>query len=51
MEGALVVSATQRFVYVLKGHDTSRAVSEMNWALAPEGSRFHEFNPFTGLCK
>jgi hypothetical protein len=29
---ALVVSATQMVVYVLKGHDFSRAVNSMKWA-------------------
>jgi len=47
------VSATQMVVYVLKGHDFSRAVNgpKTSWALAPEGSFFYEFNPFTGIGK
>jgi len=52
-----VVSATQMVAYVLKGHDRGtlwvacRKGLKMSWALAPGGSRFHEFNPFTGLAK
>ena len=37
-------------VYVLKGHDFSRAVKrpEMSRALAPEGRLFFKFNPTAG---
>ena len=40
----LAVSATQIVVYVLKGHDFSRAVCglKMTRALAPEGSFFYD---------
>jgi hypothetical protein len=46
----LVVSGTQMVVYVLKGHDFSRAVRpEVSWALAPEGSLFYVFIPFSRI--
>jgi len=40
-------------VYVLKGHDFSRAINgpKMKWALAPEGSFFYEFIPFVDIGK
>jgi hypothetical protein len=40
-------------VYVLKGHDFSRAVNgpKLTWALAPEGSLIYEFIPIAGIEK
>ena len=46
----LMVDYVLMVVYVLKGHDFSRAVKrpEMSRALAPEGRLFFKFNPTAG---
>ena len=53
MSHKLVVSATQMVVYVLKGHDFSRAINgaKTSRALAPEGSLFRDVRPFASIGK
>jgi hypothetical protein len=48
-----MVSAAPMVVYVLKGHDFSRAINspKMARASAPEGSLLYEFIPFEGIGK